>query len=278
MPSLPWVNPITGAERVAGVVSGAVRMSERVVGEAPALMADARRLLSDAGRLLSDAGRLLPDAVRLVARVDVVLTQIESSVQAADAVIARCDEARLAAELVTASVGGVTARALGLLDDVEPPIRRLLPLLDEAARIDPSVVPRLVRLTELSDLVEPLLRLRPLLDATSEMDPRLVRALDKATPLLASIESLAEEASERFAGALSDTLEQTPKLMAQVSDEVVPALQSMVGAIPDVQELRQVVDRLEPMMVEVGQVLAGLPGAKRMRRRGEQELDDIETD
>ncbi len=271
MPSLPWVNPLTGAERVAGVVSGAVRMSERVVSEAPALIAEA-------GRLLADAGRLLPEAVRLVARVDRVLTQIEHSVQTADAVIARCDEARQAADRVIAAVGGVTARATGLLDDVEPPINGLLPLLHEAARIDPSVVPRLVRLTELSDLVEPLLQFRPLLDAASEMDPRLVRALDKATPLLASIESLAEEASERFAGALSDTLEQTPKLMAQVSNEVVPALQSMVVAIPDVQELRQVVDRLEPMMVEVGQVLAGLPGAGRMRRRGERELDDIETD
>jgi hypothetical protein len=221
MPHLGVLRLIPGVERAVTLANACVDVGQRVVTEVP---------------------RLLTTVSGLVARVDALIISVEQTVATADRVIARCDETRVGADELVSAVDRVNDRASALVSAVEVPVSQSLPLLHEAARIDPAIVPQLTRLARLSELVDTALALKPLLDAAADADPESVRALDK--------------------------------LLAQMSDDVVPTLQTLASAVPDVQELREVVTRLEPMLVDVEHVVAGLPGAQRMRKRGEKELDD----
>jgi ABC-type transporter Mla subunit MlaD len=262
MPNLRWLDPIAGAERAMGLATGSLELGQRLVTEVPKLMASASGLLTD--------------IQRLVARVDRVVTHVESTVRSADVVIEKVDATRASADTVVTEVDGVAGRATALVALIEPPVRQVMPLLHEVARLDPSLVPQVAQLAKLSELVDATVRLRPLLEAAGELDPTFVRSLDGLTPLLKSLDDLATEAAEHFAQSVEDVLERLPKLVKQVSEDVIPTMQVMVTAVPDVQQLRAIIDRLEPILVETGQVLAGLPGAQRMRRRGEKELEDYE--
>lgn len=61
------------------------------------------------------------------------------------------------------------------------------------------------------------------------------------------------------------------ELVPELIDLVVPALRGMAGVSP---ELDQLADRFD----SVGQIVEGLPGAKRLRQRGEEREQDLDQD
>ena len=81
-----------------------------------------------------------------------------------------------------------------------------------------------------------------------------------------------------FASQAAQLLARTGPLLDQVDAVVMPLLKEMRGAVPDVRDILPVVQRLEPVMVDVETRIAGLPGAARLRKRGEREIADAAPD
>jgi ABC-type transporter Mla subunit MlaD len=132
---------------------------------------------------------------------------------------------------------------------------------------------------ELENRVTALLRqLQPVLDAIAEVDPRLVigvaRTTENLQPLLGALSGLNADVPDE---AVSFLRRSTP-LLDQVDRLVLPLLEELRAAVPDVREILPTVRRLEPVMVDVETRIAGLPGAGRMRKRGEREIDDANPD
>ena len=61
------------------------------------------------------------------------------------------------------------------------------------------------------------------------------------------------------------------ELVPDLIDLVIPALRGMAGVTP---ELDQLADRFD----SVGQIVEGLPGARRLRQRGEEREQDLDRD
>jgi hypothetical protein len=105
--------------------------------------------------------------------------------------------------------------------------------------------------------------LQPLLSAFTEIDPQLVRAVtgltDRLQPLLT---------------ALTKVDADTPVEVAQLLHRTMPLMAEMRAAVPDVREILPVVQRLEPVMVDVETRIAGLPGASHLLRRGERKIEE----
>jgi ABC-type transporter Mla subunit MlaD len=251
------LSPFLCVDRAVAMLTGSLDLMERLIAETP--------------RLISDAARLLADVASLVERVDGLLSRVDATRSRTDTVVEGCDDARTRADAVIGEIEGLIGRGAALLAEVEPSVHTAVPLLRTVSAIDPRMVKQLVRLADLTDVV---IRLRPLLEATGELDPALVRGFGNLQPLMTSLGQLDDQMTGQFAGAYADVLHRLPTLLAQMTDDVVPSLGTLATAVPDVQELRQIVTRLEPMLVDVELVLAGMPGAGRMRRRGERELED----
>ncbi|HEU5265607.1 MAG TPA: hypothetical protein VFU35_02860, partial [Jatrophihabitans sp.] len=78
------------------------------------------------------------------------------------------------------------------------------------------------------------------------------------------------------ASQAAQLLARTGPLLDQIDTVVLPVLNEMRGAVPDVRDILPVVQRLEPVMVDVETRIAGLPGSARLRKRGEREIADAE--
>jgi hypothetical protein len=89
---------------------------------------------------------------------------------------------------------------------------------------------------------------RPLLAALAEVDPELVRTAARISP----------------------------RLLSDLDALVQPLLVELRAAVPDVRAILPVVERLVPVLVDVETRIAGLPGASRLRKRGEREIESVD--
>ncbi len=122
-----------------------------------------------------------------------------------------------------------------------------------------------VRAEELIDAVEPLVTVA----GEIEID-MLKNAAARLQPLLGALGSV----DVALPADVADIIGRTRPLIEQVESIVLPLIHEARAAIPDVREILPVVQRLEPVMVDVETRIAGLPGSGRMRKRGEKEIED----
>lgn len=121
-------------------------------------------------------------------------------------------------------------------------------------------------------------RCEPLLGAVTAIDPALVRATNdlvaRLQPLLTAVTAVDAEAPAQAAALLS----RSGPLLDQIDATLMPLLGELHDAVPDVRGILPVVRRLEPVMVDVETRIAGLPGAARLRRRGQVVIDEAMSD
>jgi len=89
--------------------------------------------------------------------------------------------------------------------------------------------------------------------------------------LLPSMQRLADAVTPGDADAVAVLLHRLPALLALVEDDVAPLARALVQVAPD---LHNVLELLE----DLHQLASGLPGAKRLRRRGEDDPDQPDPD
>ncbi len=199
-----------------------------------------RDVLNTVGRVRRAAGGVLTaieQAPELVRRVSVLIAEAES-------VAARWNVAAATAARAVEGIDGVRAEA------------ELLIRTAEAMRM---------RAEDLIDAVEPLVTV------AGEIEIDMLRtAAARLQPLLGALGSV----DVALPADVADIVGRTRPLIEQVEHFILPLIHEARAAIPDVREILPVVQRLEPVMIDVETRIAGLPGSGRMRKRGAKEIED----
>jgi len=92
--------------------------------------------------------------------------------------------------------------------------------------------------------------------------------------LLPTVQRLADSVTPGDADAVAVLLHRLPgllALLAQVEDDVAPLARALVGVAPDLHKVLE-------LLAGLHQLASGLPGAKRLRRRGEDDPDQPDPD
>jgi hypothetical protein len=180
----------------------------------------------------------------------------------------------------------LVAKAQVVLDNIEILVSRVADVSAGAAMsvesvdaicVEANAAMRCVQ--QLEARVEILVgRCEPVLAAASEVDPDLVRAtrdlMAQLQPVLTAMTSLSADTPAQAAALLS----RSGPLLDQIDTIMMPLLGELHDAVPDVRDILPVVQRLEPVMVDVETRIAGLPGADRLLRRGERVIEDATSD
>ncbi len=161
--------------------------------------------------------------------------------------------AQAAADLV-----GSAWRVLGRVDDL---LERVETLVDDIGATNAYARAVVERVDATS------LQAAEAVDLGSAELRRAVGTLTEHRATLARAGTTAGHAADRLTSEHVDALAHLLELVPDLLDLVVPALRGMADVSP---ELSQLSDRFD----SVGQIVEGLPGAKRLRRRGEEREQD----
>lgn len=183
-------------------------------------------------------------ALTAVEEIPGLLRRVNALVTGAEAVAARLDAVAATAMEVVEGLDVVRADATQVLTAAEALRRRAQTLIDA---VEPLVV--VAGEIEVDLLRTAAARLQPLLGALSAVDVA-------------------------FPADVADLVGRTRPLIEQVETLVMPLIREARAAIPDVRDILPVVQRLEPVMIDVETRIAGLPGSGRMRKRGAKEIED----
>ena len=182
------------------------------------------------------------------------------AVEQVPAMLGRIDALLAAVELVVGRADAVTGEALQVVARVEQ------------TRADAALVARAADLEKVAGSV--LADLQPLLATVAEIDPRLVQTVTRLADQLQPLMSVASALDPTIAAEASDLPTRLRPLVQQIGTLVLPLLNEMRATVPDVREILPVVERLEPVLLDVETRVAGLPGAARLRKRAEREIEE----
>ncbi|KQY58606.1 hypothetical protein ASD11_02820 [Aeromicrobium sp. Root495] len=187
----------------------------------------------DALTLIGRSPALLELGLSLVPRAAALLDSAEALLERADALIERIETTRLSAD-------AVVERTEGTVDDANR-------LVVRAAGLVGSIEPTVERAQRLLDGAAP--------------------SLEKLQPTL---DRLAETTDPHEVDALVSLVDELPKLVGHVRDDVLPLLTGLDTVGPDMHQLLDLVGELNAMLSKV-------PGISRVRRRAD-ERDDVQQD
>jgi hypothetical protein len=179
-------------------------------------------------------------ALALLDAVEGIPARIERVLTTAEQVAARVEAVVVTTEALTTQVGAVLKKANALTGKVDR-------VVTDAASTLASVSPAVEHVAALeADLLATLVAdLSVLLAGVRALDPGLV---DHGTASLRAV----------------------PTLMTTVDEQLLPALAQLEALVPVVAQLGVHVDHLDGTVHDVGALLAGIPGAARLLKRGER--------
>jgi hypothetical protein len=163
-------------------------------------------------------------------------------------------------------LGSVATRALALLDDVEDIPQRIRTVLARAEALTTGVDDvmgkadeAVARATAAIAGVEPAVKVLAALELS---------VLETLTPLIADLGAVLAGLRQLDPSLVEDgisVVRSVPELMTTVDEKLLPALASLEGLVPVVAQLGVHVDHLDGT---VGALVAGIPGAARLLKRG----------
>ncbi|MCW2608046.1 MAG: ribulose bisphosphate carboxylase large chain [Frankiales bacterium] len=271
---------LTAAAGVLGRAAGAALVLlpqiERAVVDAGGLLGGLSDRLGRVDGLLDRADRAITRLEVTAADADVLLARVDPVVDRVDSAVGRIDPVITRAEHTVGRIDPVITRAehtVGRIDPVitraEETVSRIDPVITRAeetvTRIDPVVTGAQARLDQVGTVVT---------GAQAQVDAA-GGVLGTAEALLAQVAPLTERLlpiAQRITDSLSPQevdaaitlLDRLPTLLDTVDDEVLPLLRTLKDVAPDLHEMLGLLD-------DVHDVVAGLPGVKRLRRRAQRE-------
>src|SRR5215210_6752707 len=139
---------------------------------------------------------------------------------------------------------------------------RLMKLLDAAERIVAEVEGLVARIEQTRAGADALVA------SAAAAEARLVDLMDRLEPSLTALQPtlarLAETTDPREVDALVSLIDRLPVLAEQVERDVVPVMRTLSTVSPDLHDLLDV-------SRELNEMLAKLPGMRRIRRRVDEE-------
>ncbi len=167
-----------------------------------------------------------------------------------------------AVEPLIENLSAVAVRALKLLDDVDGIPDRIREVLERADGLTTGVD------TVVGDAATTLGKVQPAVEVLAGLD---LAVLATITPLLNDL-GLLLAGVRRLDPALVDdatgAVRSLPQLINTIEAELLPALASLEGLVPVVAQLGVHVHHLDGTVADVGALLAGIPGAARLLKRG----------
>lgn len=160
------------------------------------------------------------------------------------------------------SLASVATRALTLLDDVEDLPGRIREVLERADAITTRVD------VVVDEAAAALSRVQPAIEVIGTLD---LEVLARLTPLLDDLAVLLAGARELDPSLVRDgqkAVHAVPILISVVENDLLPALANLEALVPVVAQLGVYVDHLDGTVTDVSSLLAGIPGAARLLKRG----------
>lgn len=160
------------------------------------------------------------------------------------------------------NLSSVAVRALRLLDDVEDIPGRIREVLDRADAITTHVE------VVVAEAAEAITSVQPAVAVLADLDLEVLSAI---TPLLRDLGVLlagARALDPSLVTAGTQAVHGVPVLIRTVESELLPALAKLEALVPVVAQLGVHVDHLDGTVADVGALLAGIPGAARLLKRG----------
>ncbi|GGK81172.1 hypothetical protein [Mangrovihabitans endophyticus] len=183
-------------------------------------------------------------AAGLLGQAELIVNRITVTVDTAEALIRRIESITAAAEETVAEARAITAEATAVAGAAAGVVQRAEATADGAT----AVVRRAAAATD---------QAAGLLDAYAD-------TLSKAAPLA---QRFVEELSPDEVTAAIRMVDELPKLRTHLSEDVLPLLGKLDQVGPDLHALLEVTRDLHL-------AIAGLPGLRMLRRRGEERVDD----
>ena len=200
---------------------------------------------------------------------EVFVVNAEATRDAADLTVQRAAGAVTDVNLLIAQTAasldqaaGVVAGGESLVRDAQLLTRRVSGVVDAADGI--AVLARQIVDTAavLIDMTRPAVELWIELSRRADEPARiLLEAAENAAPKIAAM-------APDVLAALDELSDRLPDLLRRVDSELLPTVRALQRTPGDVRALRDSVEEINPKLGEVEAELAGLPGAKALRRRG----------
>ena len=204
-----------------------------------------------------------------VGRFEVFVAKAEATRDTADLTVQRAAGAVTDVNLLIAQTAeslnqaaGVVAGGEALVRDAQLLTRRVSGVADAAEGI--AVLARQIVETAggLIDMTRPAVELWIELSRLADEPARiLLEAAENAAPRIAVM-------APDVLAALDELSDRLPDLLRHVDSELLPTVRALQRTPGDVRALRDSVEEINPKLGEVEAELAGLPGAKALRRRG----------
>lgn len=224
----------TGAIALVPRLELAVQRVEGLLDRADVAVVQIEQVARDADAMVRAVGPLLADAAELVERIDPVLTDVSKAISRVDEVVSEAGERVQHVTQVLSGADGAVAQTAKVLQRTDKAVTRAVDVLAGAGGLVDNADHLLAKARG------PLEKLVPVLERVAEtMDPREVDA----------------------AVLLIDKL---PEVLTLVEQDVLPLMRRLDTVGPELHALLELVEDLHNMV-------AGLPGMKLMRRRGENE-------
>lgn len=229
------------AEALVGRLVTVVEHVEALVGRADGIVGDIDGVLAGARRVVACVDTVLVDAETMVRRVDPLLGEVHAVAGRASGLVTDAGEVAAGAALLISRADGVTEGAAGLVGRAGTVADQAKHLVGEAGVTSRGA-------SEILDLY------RPIAHAAAPLAQRFV-----------------EDFTEAELQAAIRMVDQLPQLTHHLETDIMPILVTLDRVGPDVHELLDVLQ-------DVRHAIQGVPGFRRLRRRGEEkEREDEEA-
>ena len=250
---------VTRVDRVVGAAADSAGRVDEVV-------ADARRAIDEIAEVSGRADATIGEIGDVTGRADTSIGEISRVTAKADTSIGEIERVTGKADYSVGEIDRVTDKAdhsIGEIDRVTGKADYSIGEIDRVTDKADHSIGEIERVTH---------RAESTVTAADELlawARQLVALLDppvrgSAGPLTRLSEVLTPDLVEMLPGVLR----RLPPLVIRASDDLFPALEVLQDVTPDVRTLKEVVERLEPVVVELQQTLMGVPGAGLLKRRG----------
>ncbi len=175
-------------------------------------------------------------------------------------------------EQVDALLGAVP-RVLALLDQAEVLVARASTAVDRVAVVADAAAAEVVRVGGIVDAAAlEVERVATVVDGADVQVARVTTLLDVLEPPLTTLQptlqTLADTTHPEEIAALVTLVDHLPALTEQVERDVMPVLTTLGSVAPDLHELLNV-------SRELNEILGKIPGIGRLKRRVEEEEDEV---
>ncbi|MFB9234163.1 hypothetical protein ACFFWC_01215 [Plantactinospora siamensis] len=257
--------PLPGPAALVGFTRSAVNQAAGLPARAFGILDDIETLVRRINAVVDRAEGALERTEKVLDRAEVAVGDVEEISTAATAVVNRVTELTATAAALVGDVDRVAAGAAALVGDAERVTAAAAGVVGEAERVS-AAAGAVVGEAELvtGRAAATVVRADAAASTAAELLAAYEETLRKGAPMA---ERFVRQLSPEEVTAAIELVDELPRLTRHVTADVLPILATLDRVGPDIHDLLEVTRDLRL-------AVAGIPGLKILRRRGEERLAD----